>query len=370
MTPRKITDAPPGKTIGPEYSTISPFSYGCKWLLLIHPEGFFGLYTGDGVFQRLLPSIISTSSRPRWSRTDPNVITFLLINTLIQYNIVTLGSISLHEFTEYTSIDDMGEADTSLDGNHRVLCGVLPSGQQEIFVYQLSTGSKGKVYPTRPFDGLKITGSNEIIISRADGIWVLSDTQRQLTTVDGHACVGRDTNGDDILLWTNSNENPITLPNYPNGVVKIRIADGRQTGLLSLPWSDAVDITMPQDGNSCFISTYGGKEASGKIYEVALDGTWDKLLLDGINHDVVSYNGQPKASVSRDGSGIVWAAIEQDQVTVNTWIASIGQLPSISTRVTEDPFAGYKQVPLGAFRGKPYILVLRPDGTFTEYMQE
>jgi len=374
QTPVRISNALPGTTVGVEYSTISPFSFKNKWLLLTHPGGFFGLYTGDGVFIRELPSVIDTSSRPRWDRRNPDQLTYLNGKELCRYCLAEDRHESIYRFAEYASIDDEGEADISLDNNHRVLCGTLPNGQQEVFVFELSTHTKGPVFAqAQPFDGLKITGANEPILSKASGIFVLGPHQRQLTTTNGHACVGRDANGG-ILLWTNSNENPVTLPSFPNGVVKMRTADGHQTGLISVPWTDAVDITMPESGDACFVSTYGGTEHSGKLYRVKLDGSANTLLLDGINHDVKNYDGQPKAAVSRDGSRIVWSATEPDGVTVNTWMLQLESLPIPTVlpelKVTGSPFPGFSRVPASAFGGKDYIVVFHADQTFEEYVED
>lgn len=377
----KITAALPGTTIAPEYSTFSAFSFLNKYLLLTHPKGFMGLYSGDGLFLTLLPSEVNTNSSPRWSRTDSNRLTYTAGNVLKSLVMGVVGPTMVryieHAFPEYIEIDDRGEADVSLDRDHRVFAGTSRGSLlTDVFAYQLSTGLKGLIFPqTETFDGLKLTSSNDIIVSRATGIFVLSPIgphQRQLTTANGHACIGRDSNGDDILLWTNSNENPVTLPKFPNGVVKIRIADGKQTGLISFPWTDAVDIAMPEGGDACYVSTYGASEGSGRLYQVALDGTLDTLLLDGINHDVKSYDGQPKFSVSWDGSRGVYAATEPDGVTVNTWMVRLDGLPVKVPVIPPEPvskYPGFQLVPPTALGGKHFLIDLAPDGTFTEYIE-
>lgn len=326
MTPIKITEAALGTQIIPEYSTVRCASKGSKWVLLQHPGGFFGLYTGDGAFVRLLPAAVNTSSRPRWSRTDPDVLTFLMGNALWHFNAAKgVADFVLHQFDKYAALDDMGEADLSIDDNHRVLCGLRPDSIRVVFVYELSTGKQ--LFPwiqTEDFDGLKITRDNFPIVSRAsNGEWVNDgDKVRQLTTADGHACID---NVDDSLLWTNSNENPVTLPDFQNAVVKIRIADGKQAGLISFPWSDAMDITMPESGPYCYVSTYGAAERSGKLYCVKMDGSSNEVLLDGINHAVHLYEGQPKFCVSAEGDRGWYAATEADGVTVNTWMVMLAE---------------------------------------------
>ena len=338
VTTTKITNALAGSKIIPEYSTVRCASKSSKWLLLQHPNGYFGLYTGDGVFIHLLPSAINTSSRPRWSRTDIDELTYLSGNTLFIYD-AQLDSIKLlRQFTEYTSIDDMGEADLSIDGNHRVLCGGMA-----VFVYDLSADQKSiPWFQVQAFDGLKISKNNFPIVSRAsDGEWIYDGVNvRQLTTADGHACVD---NVNDALLWTNSNENPVTLPDYPNGVVRVSIADGKQTGLMSFPWADAVDISMPESGPFCYVSTYGSTENSGKLYCVGPSAT---LLLDGINHYVNSYEGQPKFCVSAEGDRGWYAATEPDGVTVNTWMVKLDTIAARPANEEQDKY-GEKWLNMG-----------------------
>ena len=54
---------------------------------------------------------------------------------------------------------------------------------------------------------------------------------RQVGRADGHKDVTLDTDGNEVLVWTNSND---PQPICNNGIVKIRLADGQQTCLASL----------------------------------------------------------------------------------------------------------------------------------------
>lgn len=330
MNAVQITHAPAGSAVTVEYSTMSPFSYQNKWLLLQQRDGFFQLYTGDGVFVRVLPATINTSSRPRWSRTLPDVLTFIAGHELSSYNVAAKVFLVLHVFTEYVSIQDGGEAEVSRDGNHRVLVGTQATGVEEVFVYDLAQQTKGKVYlADKPFDGLKLDSKNRVILSRSDGLFILENGGlRQLTTADGHACMAVH-QGRDVVLWCNAAENPITLQAYPNGVISVDVETGEQKGLISFPWSDAIDISMPESGDYCYVSTYGGTEKSGRLYQAALDNSEDTMLLDGINHAVQSYEGQPRFSVSRDGSRGVYAAVDPDGITVNTWMVRLTDQPVV-----------------------------------------
>ena len=61
------------------------------------------------------------------------------------------------------------------------------------------------------------------------------------------------TNGDEILLWTNSAD---PTPICENAIVKIRLSDAHQTCLISLDWSLAVHVSAPDTGGWFFMETY------------------------------------------------------------------------------------------------------------------
>src|SRR5262245_45364116 len=84
-------------SIGPEYSSMTPFNKNNTRLLLAH-FSYFGLYDGAGNFLRSLPFEINTSAEPRWSRTDPNVIYYVSGNRLKQYNVGTSSTTVVHAF--------------------------------------------------------------------------------------------------------------------------------------------------------------------------------------------------------------------------------------------------------------------------------
>jgi hypothetical protein len=65
--------------------------------------------------------------------------------------------------------------------------------------------------------------------------------------------VTRDTDGSEVLVWTNSAD---PSPICDNGVVKVRLADARQTCLVELDWSLGVHISCPDDAGGCLVGTY------------------------------------------------------------------------------------------------------------------
>jgi hypothetical protein len=122
----------------------------------------------------------------------------------------------------------------------------------------------------------------------------------------------RDTNGDEVLIWTNAND---PAPICGNGIVKIRLADGQQTCLVSLDWSLAVHISAPDGNGWVFVETYAPGDPfatpawttyTNEILQVKLDGSETRRLAHHRSRPFNSYNYQPHVSVSRDGSRLIY----------------------------------------------------------------
>jgi hypothetical protein len=327
-----IADTGPLSWVSTEFSTASPWSALNRWLILQH-QSYFGLYRGRGRYVKDLPLVVNASSEPRWSRTDPNVLYFVSANQLMKLN-VRSGEWSLvRSFAEYAAIRGRGESDISHDGDHFVFAADPPWGEvapnRYVFVYEISTDTKGPVLDTlgHPFDGLYITPNNEVLITwlangttRHTGVELFDRSmnfRRQLTHAIGHMHLARDTNGDEVLVWTNSGD-PWPLEGCPNGIVKVRLADAQQSCLLRLDWSLAVHITAPDAQGWVLAETYAPSDPSAagpgwvpytnEILQIRLDGTQTRRLLHHRSRPVNSYNYQPRVSVSRDGTQFVFTS--------------------------------------------------------------
>ena len=308
-------------SITDEYSTMSPFNLDNSRILLIQ-QSYFALYDGNGAFLKALPMEINASSEPRWSRNDPNAFYYHAGNQLKKYDVSTDSSSVVHTFSEYSAIDGKGESDMSFDGDHMVFAG----DNRYVFVYQLSTDSKSSAFDTagRSFDSLYITPNNNVTItwlqagtSRYNGIELFDGNMnflRQVAHAGGHMDVTRD-NGDEVLVWTNSNDAQ-PLAGCNNGIVKIRLSDATQTCLLSLDWSLAVHISGPDNSGYVFIETYApsnpdpGSSAwvryTNEILQIKLDGTEVRRLAHHRSRPLDSYNYMPRVSASHDGSKLVY----------------------------------------------------------------
>jgi len=305
-----------------EYSTMSPFNNDNSKILLVH-QSYFGLYDGTGFYIRDLPLEINSSSEPRWSRKDARTIYYVHGNQFKTYDISTGAMNIVHTFSEYSAISGMGESDISFDGDHFVFAG----DGRYVFEYQIGTDTKSPVFDTggNAFDSIYITPKNNVIVS-----WIQSGTVRytgqelfdanmnflrQVGRADGHKDVTLDTNGDEVLVWTNSND---PQPICNNGIVKIRLADGTQTCLATFDWSLAVHISAPDNSGFVYVETYapsnptppaGWVAYTNELLQIKLDGSQVLRLAHHRSRpfQTNTYNWQPKMSTSRDGSRVVYS---------------------------------------------------------------
>jgi Tol biopolymer transport system component len=311
-------------SVGTEYSTASPFNSNNTRLILQH-DSYFGLYDGNGAYLRDLPFAVNASTEPRWSRTDPNVLFYVSGNRLMRLDVAAGASSVLRTFSEYSTISGKGESDISRDGDHFVFAG----NNRYVFVYEMSSGLKGPVLDTagHAFDNLYITPSNSVALgwiatgsARYTGVELFDINmrfQRQLTHAIGHQHLTRDTNGDDVLIWTNSNDAQ-PLAGCQNGIVKVRLADARQSCLLQLGWNLAVHITAPDGNGWTFVETYAPSNPfpqssnwtayTNEIVQVKLDGSEKRRLVHHRSRPFDSYVYQPRVTVSRDGSKLVFTS--------------------------------------------------------------
>jgi hypothetical protein len=130
----------------------------------------------------------------------------------------------------------------------------------------------------------------------------------------GHMDVTRDTTGAEVIVWTNSNDaNPIPCE---NGIVKVRLSDAQQTCLRELDWSLAVHVSCPDSGAWCFVGTFAPGEPSptswpaftNELLQVKLDGSETRRLAHHRSRALNDYNYMPKATVSRDGTRVVFGS--------------------------------------------------------------
>ncbi len=310
-------------SIGTEYSTASPFNSDNSRLILQH-NSYFGLYDGNGNYLSDLPFAVNVSTEPRWARNDPNSLFYVKGNSLMKLNVGSGSSSVVKTFGEYGSINGMGESDISRDGDHFVFAG----DNRHVFVYEISSGTKGQTLDTagKAFNQLYIASNNSVAVGwiangsgRYQGVELYDrnmNFQRQLTHAIGHMDLTVD-NGQDVLIWNNSNDSqPIACQ---NGIVKVRLSDAQQTCLLELSWSLAVHITAPDGNGWAFVETYDPKDPfpqssawapyTNEILQVKLDGSETRRLVHHRSRPSGDrYVYQPKVTSSRDGSKLAFTS--------------------------------------------------------------
>ena len=305
-----------------EYSTASPFNNDNSRLILLH-QSYFGLYDGNGNFLGNLPLEINSSSEPRWSRQDNSTLYYHRGNQLKSYDVSTGFLTVVHTFSEYSAIAGNGETDISHDGDHFVFVG----DGRHVFVYTISADRKMTAFDTggNAFDAVYITPDNNVTITwlqaglntRYTGIELFDSNMnflRQVAHAGGHMHMSRDLNGEEVLIWTNSNDPQPACGQ--NAIVKVRLADGVQTCLLSLDWSLAVHITAA-DNTWAFVETYnpsnvvppsGWYPYTNELLQIKLDGGEVRRLAHHRSRPLNSYNYMPKVTASRDGTRMVYAS--------------------------------------------------------------
>jgi hypothetical protein len=322
-TPDAAKGSGPLEFITAEYSTMTPFNLDSTRFILQH-FGYTGLYDGQGNFIRNLPFEVSSGSEPRWSRQDPNLLYYHTQNTLKTYNIATNVMTTLHTFSEYTAVDGRGESDICFDGDHFVLTG----DARYVFVYTISTNTKGPVYDAGApdlFDQLYITPNDNILIGwyldgagRKHGVEMFDKNMnflKQVAPAIGHMDVTRDVNGDEVMVWANAADPAATCN---NAAVKVRLSDLKQTCLISLDWAMASHISAPDNSGWVFMETYTPSDPSpttgvwpvytNELLQVKLDGTEVRRLAHHRSRPFDTYYYTPRVSTNRAGNKIVFSS--------------------------------------------------------------
>jgi hypothetical protein len=134
------------------YASLSPINANDSMLLLGDGWGWFVTDMNGNV-------VVSRASMPPgnlgtrlWDASDPSVFYYTSGQSLMKGTIggFVVNTATVHQFSEYTVINFMDEADVSEDGMHVVIVGgdATGSSSEDVFDYNFVTNTKGPVYRT------------------------------------------------------------------------------------------------------------------------------------------------------------------------------------------------------------------------------
>jgi len=194
---------------------------------------------------------------------------------MYSYNAATNVHTPLGSPLPYDAIYTKGQDDICSDGDHLIGFGrrgsvyfmyVFSVQNQGIFAeYQI--GSSNDYYN---IDAAEFAPGDLVIVnysandrfdskSLGKGIWAFSINLNplwQIYQAPGHHDIGLDSNGQPVLVITNSGSYQ-ALPRCPNGIEKVNIlTPDSRICLLPLHWTLAVHVSLPDQGGWAFVETY------------------------------------------------------------------------------------------------------------------
>jgi len=249
----------------------------------------------------------------------------------------------LHSFSEYSSISlGGGEGDISDDGDHIVVQGTLANGTAEIFVYTISTNTKGSVfnYGTHGFDNAQITHSNRVVINWGNQANVTCPTPgvpcyngfelfsqnmsyiRQVFRNGSHSKELVDLSGNEVVALNDSGAWFCSSQGQGIAVIDLNTSVGKCL-LGNLPWNASIHVGA--SGNGWVVSEhldYGANSTASyplavnwqslwaygdnEILLMRVDGSENRRLVHHRSLGAGDYWKVPRPSISRDGKWVVF----------------------------------------------------------------
>lgn len=371
MGPKQVTHSVPPAWKYVEYPSKRIRNSDESLFDLIAVDHFLILNADGSVARDLIT--LGASQQLAWHRTEPMLIYFILGNQLRQMNVATGAQAVVWTFDEYESITGRGKSDLSEDGSHFVFEGTT-NGATEIFVYDCAKNIKGAVFNStgKGVNNLYITPENNVVVSyfaagsgRYHGVELFDSSmvfQRQLVNANGHLAICRDADGSEIMLWPNSDENPVTLPDFPNGIIKVRLSDAKQIGLLALGWAasgpDSMAVDIAADSKlGCLVSAYGNSSTvkySNQIVLVPFDPAQPPQVVCSTMTRAISYNSQPRAAFA-SASTVVFGSNRGQISDPNTCDVFMVKLAEMPTPTPEPPIDYSPYVDKSTFEIRPQL---------------
>lgn len=158
-----------------EYSNMSAVNSDDSLVLLGAQTGGWEIINASGTIVVSQAHMVPLNEG-RWAVGQPDVL-YVISNaspTIISKATInvaagTMSEVTLHAFSEYSSINFGGGEGDLFDGDHAIIYAKRTSdGSSDLFVYTISTDTKGPVYnfsSSLEFDNAQITGNNQMVVN-------------------------------------------------------------------------------------------------------------------------------------------------------------------------------------------------------------
>jgi hypothetical protein len=355
---QRITDDPLTPSTGrpvPAHAALQAWNADQTRILLASGEV---LRSPSWAHEITLPQAVA-SGAPRWAPNDRDRLIYLDGNALKAFDLFTGFIQTLHTFGEYSALDpNLGYHDVSRDGRFLVLHGwrgaIGDMGQSDVFVYDLAVDRKGTVLS----GSSPLRGTIEDALISPHGAFALiqwsgtaPDFQPMLEALDSSmVAVGRTAPGSgpfDVTIDADGSEWVVRFASGAHGgiqgdfVVKYRLPDGwdrlgggdasggdtlctwpRQVGggHVSGRAFDVGYVIVSADGAQPF-GTSTRKPFTHEIVKLYLDSSpgaphlerladtrSEALFAGGVCGPDVAAAAPPNATVSRDGTRLLWGS--------------------------------------------------------------
>jgi hypothetical protein len=289
-----------------------------------------------------------TNSTPLWSNTNPNILYYQKGNQLKKVDLSTPGTpvySVVHTFSQFASLGNLRhKSNLGFDGDHLLIW----SGTNVLGVYTLSTDTLGptatgfvqgpdNTVPGTGMDYADLTPSNQVLVvwSPPSGTGVKQGTElyaqnmvyvKNVKPTDDHAALGKDINGDDVIVFGGGNDTTRVAPCNP-GFEKIDLVTGVKTCLGNFgdfSFNGHVSFYNAASGQYVLISqfdnnspgttscppvTTGWQAYSAELLLLKIDGSeFRRLAHHRSEVSLGGYSALPKAAISRDAKYAIFSS--------------------------------------------------------------
>ena len=249
-----------GRSVRQDYAKKNPFNANkTKAVFRVIAQGGWVLYDATTWTPIRWLNTVQGEPEIEWSPTDPDTLYFIDRIWFKAYHPSTDTYVTLHAFTQcnfnadataaYFAITDNDEGNLSQDGK-RVAWICQKSGANDVIVYDIPSNTvvyEGALpQPFSNIDWLSISPSGKYFVILSNGIYTYDLTGALVgkeTDNYGHADMGIDPNGDEVIVVDGSNDPHPYLDE--RWIIKYNLLNYTRTNLLALPsWSQSNHISL------------------------------------------------------------------------------------------------------------------------------